>query len=157
MNGRGWWPGFAVVIERPEFESLIPHQGAMCLLERVVEWDAERLVAQTGSHRSEDNPLRRGAMLAAVHALEYAAQAMAVHGGLRAAERGESLPGGYLAAGRRIELHVRRLDELPGLLRVEVHEQFQQAGNLIYSFRVTAGDRPVAEGEATVLARGDEG
>lgn len=127
----------------------------MCLLERVLEWDAERLVAETSSHRCEDNPLRRGGVLAAVHALEYAAQAMAVHGGLRAAERGESLPGGFLAAGRRIELHVRQLDDLPGLLRVEVREQFQQAGNLIYSFGVAAGDRPVAEGEATVLARAD--
>lgn len=142
------------MVERPEFEPLIPHQGAMCLLERVLEWDGERLVVETGSHRSGDNPLRRDGMLAAVHALEYAAQAMAVHGGLRAAEGGESLPGGFLAAGRRIELHVPRLDDLPGLLRVEVQEQFRQAGNLIYTFRVAAGDRRVAEGEATVLARG---
>jgi predicted hotdog family 3-hydroxylacyl-ACP dehydratase len=127
----------------------------MCLLERVLEWDAERLVAETTSHRCEDNPLRRDGVLVAVHALEYAAQAMAVHGGLRAAEQGEALPGGFLAAGRRIGLHVRRLDELPGLLRVEVQEQFRQGGNLIYSFRVAAGDRPVAEGEATVLARGE--
>lgn len=129
----------------------------MCLLERVLEWQPAGLVAQTATHRSPSNPLRRESGLAAVHALEYAAQAMAVHGGLRAAERGEALPESFLAAARRVRLDVPRLDDLPGALRVEVQEQFRQAGNLIYSFRLLAGDQPVAEGEATVLARTDDG
>ena len=38
--------------------SLIPHQGAMCLLERVVEWDERRVVLETATHRSPSNPLR---------------------------------------------------------------------------------------------------
>ncbi len=64
--------------------SLIPHQGAMCLLDRVVEWDKDRVLLATATHRAADNPLRLDGRLRAVHLCEYGAQAMAVHGGLSA-------------------------------------------------------------------------
>jgi len=63
--------------------SLVPHQGTMCLLERVIEWDDRRVVLETATHRSPSNPLRSNGRLRSLALCEYGAQAMAVHGGLR--------------------------------------------------------------------------
>lgn len=144
-------------IERVDFEPLIPHAGAMCLLDRVHAWDETTLHARTGTHRSPDNPLRRDGVLAGLHAIEYAAQAMAIHGGLRAAHRGETLPGGFLAAARGVTVAAGDLAAVPGDLDVRVEELFNQAGNLVYRFRVHAGEQPVADGELTVLAQPEGG
>ena len=65
---------------------LIPHAGSMCLLEQVVSWDQQGVVCSTQSHKSLANPLRSSDQLSAVHAVEYGAQAVAVHGGLLAHE-----------------------------------------------------------------------
>ena len=90
--------------------SVIPHQGGMCLLERVLDWDESRIRLTTATHRSLENPLRNGGRLRSVHLCEYGAQAMAVHGGLVA--RGSSAPR-LLVSLRGVHLHV---DDIDGLL-----------------------------------------
>ena len=77
---------------REDVAALIPHQGGMCLWEHIVEWDDTRVVLETGSHRLLDNPLRANGKLRAVHLCEYGAQAMAVHGALKAAPERAPLP-----------------------------------------------------------------
>ena len=44
------------MLGREAIAALIPHQGTMCLLEQVLEWDAERVLAVTATHRASDNP-----------------------------------------------------------------------------------------------------
>src|SRR5262250_1492609 len=66
-------------------EQHIPHKGRMCLLDEVLSWDAARIRCRSGSHRAADNPLRAHGRLGAACGIEYAAQAMAVHGALVAA------------------------------------------------------------------------
>ena len=61
--------------------ALIPHQGSMCLLERIVDWD-ERASCWRRTAIAPDNPLRVEDKLRAIHLCEYGAQAMAVHGAL---------------------------------------------------------------------------
>ena len=34
----------------------IPHQGSMCLLDGVEEWDAQHILCRATSHRAPDNP-----------------------------------------------------------------------------------------------------
>ena len=63
----------------------LPHAGRMCLLERLAAWDSESIVCHATSHRDADNPLRSGGRLHAVTGVEYAAQAMVLHGSLLAA------------------------------------------------------------------------
>ena len=36
----------------------IPHHGRMCLLDEVIEWDAQHIRCRSGTHRCADNPLR---------------------------------------------------------------------------------------------------
>jgi predicted hotdog family 3-hydroxylacyl-ACP dehydratase len=54
----------------------------MCLLDDVLSWDASRIRCRSASHRTPDNPLRAHGRLGAACGIEYAAQAMAVHGAL---------------------------------------------------------------------------
>ena len=62
----------------------VPHSGSMCLLQRMVGWSVERIACSAISHRDPANPLRTQGGLLAVSAIEYAAQAMALHGALNA-------------------------------------------------------------------------
>ena len=141
------------MIEHEELCSLIPHAGSMCLLETVEKWDETNIVCTGSSHRAASNPLRRGGQLTALHGVEYAAQAMAVHGGLLARERGESNPPGFLAALRDVKLYVERLDTVDGMLRIEASELMRSGGSFIYEFRIEANGQPLLEGRLTVMVQ----
>lgn len=142
-----------LLIGRDELETLVPHSGDMCLLDGVVAWSETAVTCVSETHRAFDNPLRCDGRLAAVHALEYGAQAMAVHGGLLARRRGEPTGGGYLAALRNAVLHVPRLDNLDTALTVHAERLMADRGNLMYRFTIHAGERPVAEARATVVGQ----
>ena len=141
------------MLARDRWQHLIPHRGAMCLLDLVVAWDDARLHARTGSHRAADNPLRSDARLRAVHLCEYAAQAMAVHGGLVAQRAGRVAAPGYLVALRAVTLHVDRIDELAGALEVHVEKLLDGGGSWQYAFRVEHAGAPLAEGRAAIIAQ----
>ena len=72
-------------LDRQWIEQHIAHKGRMCLLDEVLSWDAARIRCRSATHRSADNPLRLHGRLGAACGIEYAAQAMAVHGALIAA------------------------------------------------------------------------
>jgi predicted hotdog family 3-hydroxylacyl-ACP dehydratase len=129
----------------------IPHSGRMCLLARLDEWDAQRIVCSANNHREADHPLRSASGLLSPCAIEYAAQAMALHGALIGAEAGTAASPGFLASARGVQLHVLRLDELPGDLRIEARRQSGDERQILYSFQVSADGRPVAEGRAAVV------
>ena len=69
-------------LNQKEIEALIPHSGAMSLLNEVLKWDEDHIICLANSHRSKHNPLRNENALSSVCGVEYAAQAMAVHGAL---------------------------------------------------------------------------
>jgi predicted hotdog family 3-hydroxylacyl-ACP dehydratase len=137
----------------PEPRSLVPHAGDMCLLARIVRYDAREIVCATASHRSPTNPLRSRGVLAALHLAEYGAQTMAVHGGLsdpRAKERG-----GMLVAIRDLTLAVDRLDDVPGELEVTATRLVANADGHIYAFTASGGGRELGRGRVSVMFRKD--
>ena len=91
--------------------------------------------------------------LSAVHALEYGAQAAAIHGGLRARAAGTTAPPCYLAAMRDAHLHVARLDDLASALEVRAQRLFGDAGNTIYQCSISTDGAPVADGRVTIMLR----
>ena len=135
----------------PDIASLIPHQGSMCLLERIVAWDHERIVLETSTHRSAANPLRVAGRLRAVHLCEYGAQAMAVHGALVARAAGESARPGMLVSLRSVTLSRDYIDDLSGPLVVEARCLQASSASQQYSFRITHADQLLAEGRAAVM------
>jgi predicted hotdog family 3-hydroxylacyl-ACP dehydratase len=131
--------------------TLVPQQGSMCLLERVVEWDDRHVVLETATHRSPTNPLRTNGRLRAVHLCEYGAQAMAVHGGLRGSITGVRPKPGMLVSLRAVRFSRDYIEDVPGSLRVEAECLQADAASLQYRFRITHGDEVLAEGRAAVV------
>jgi predicted hotdog family 3-hydroxylacyl-ACP dehydratase len=139
-------------LTRGEIECRIPHKGAMCLLDTVVAWDENSIACQASSHRATDHPLRAHGRLGAACGVEYAAQAMAVHGALIAENQDGAPPrSGYLASLRSVDLHVERLDTVPGLLTVQAQRITGDDNTVLYSFTVQDGPRALLSGRAVVV------
>ncbi len=128
---------------------LIPHAGSMCLLDSVVDWNAEEINCRAISQRDPHNPLRQHNTLAAINGIEYAAQAMAIHGALLSEQRG-SPAAGYLAALRNIKLEAQTLHQENELL-LRCHRLAGDANGFIYDFEVHGDDALLLSGRATVM------
>lgn len=134
----------------------------MCLLAGVDEWNADSIRCHATSHHDEANPLREVWGLPATSAIEYAAQAMAVHGALVAPPGGAPRPG-YLASVRGVEFAVDRLDTVSGPLDIRAERLTGNGNQILYTFTVAAAGAALVSGraavilDADVLASGDAG
>ena len=139
------------MLDKAHWQHLIPHRGAMCLLDAVVTWDETGIHARADSHRDSQNPLRADGRLHAVNLCEFGAQAMAVHGGLLAQrEDGVAAPG-LLVSLREVKLHVARVDDLLHDLDVHARRIAVGAGAMQYAFRIEHAGVVLAEGRAAVM------
>ena len=138
-------------LDRAAIAALIPHAGSMCLLDRALAWDETALVCTANSHRDTTNPLRTPSGLLVPCAIEYAAQAMALHGALLRRADAQTGKPGFLASARGVRCTRLRLDDLDGDLRVEVRRQAGDARQILYAFGVSHAGATVAEGRATVV------
>lgn len=132
----------------------VPHHGRMAWLDGLLAWSTDHIVCRANNHRDADHPLRTPRGLLASCAIEYAAQAMALHGALcaEAAGREAGPVPGFLASARSVQLGTWRLDEVDGPLRIEAHRQAGDTRQLLYQFLVADGaGRSLAEGRATVV------
>jgi predicted hotdog family 3-hydroxylacyl-ACP dehydratase len=130
----------------------IPHQGAMCLLDAVEQWDAEAIVCRVSSHRRSDNPLRAADRLGIANGIEFAAQAMAVHGALLAADDGAPTVG-FLTSVREVQWQRPRLDDIAGDLMVHAQRISGSANSLLYRFELRADEAVVLRGRASVMLK----
>ena len=134
----------------PRIAALVPHAGRMCLLERIVSWDDSGVTLATTTHRDPANPLAHGGRVRAIHLCEYGAQAMAVHGGLKALARGERARPGLLVSLRDVVLECDFIHGLDGELLVEARRVHEADAAWQYDFRVSHAGRQLAHGRATV-------
>lgn len=138
------------MLDRSAIAAHIPHQGAMCLLDGVEHWNADTIHCVSRSHRDPHNPLASDGRLGIAAGIEYAAQAMALHGGLIAAD--DTPPRqGYLVSVRGVRFHAQRLDDVPEALLVEAERLSGDADQVLYAFLVSAGGVPLLEGRAAVI------
>jgi len=133
---------------REAIACLIPHQGAMCLLERVLACDTARIACETDTHREAANPLRRDGALPAVSGLEYGLQAMALHGAITG---GAPQGAGFVAALSGVTIAAERLDDIAGALAVEATALARESRGFIYGFEVRGAGRTLLSGRATVV------
>lgn len=130
--------------------ALIPHQGRMCLLERVIHWDEAHIVAATTTHRAPDHPLAAAGRLRALHLCEYGAQAMAVHGALIARAAGARAAPGLLVALREVQLACTELQQF-GEIEVRAERLLTGAASWQYEFSVWHAGARLARGRAAIM------
>ncbi len=133
------------MLSREQIEILVPHTGKMCLLDQVTHWDSRGLVCHARAPTA-DHPLARDGALSTVAAVEYAAQAAALHGALL---EGATRPReGLLARLRDVTL-------APGLLRgaltVRADLLSLAASGCLYGFVVHDAHIRCAEGRLMVM------
>jgi predicted hotdog family 3-hydroxylacyl-ACP dehydratase len=130
----------------------VPHAGRMCLLDGVVQATHRAIVCTAGSHRAADHPLRPDGRLGAACGVEYAAQAMALHGALLAEARRAARPRmGMLISLRGVHLYAARLDDIAAALTVEADCEADNGDHCVYGFRLSAEHRLLLEGRAMVV------
>ena len=139
------------LLDAAEIATRVPHSGTMCLLHALHESSDTHVLCSTTSHRSSSNPLRSASGLLSCNAIEYAAQAMALHGAMTAAA--DAPPqGGRLASVRGVKLHTQRLDTIEGRLFVHAERLTGDAGQAMYQFALRdERQNTLAQGRATVL------
>jgi predicted hotdog family 3-hydroxylacyl-ACP dehydratase len=140
-------------LDRAWIERNIPHRGRMCLLDEIIEWDAQHVRCRSGTHRAPDNPLRSQGRLGVACGIEYAAQAMAVHGALAAGAHLAGAPptAGFLAGLRDVQLQVLRFDDMQADLICDALLLAGDGRTALYEFAVACGAQPLVRGRATVV------
>ena len=137
-------------LDHEEIAALIPHAGVMCLLDGVIHWDRGSVRCVSGRHRLPDNPLRRAGALGGLSGIEFAAQAMALHGRLTAA--GEARPRmGYLVSLRDVVCRAARLDGIADDLVITAERLAGEEHEALYRFAVESGGLRLLEGRAAVM------
>ena len=142
-----------LIVDKAALCRLIPHHGAMCLLNTVDRWDGAGILCTASSHRDQANPLRRDDRLEAICGLEYAAQAMAAHVGLLEQGKERRLAVGYLGAVKNLILLATRLDDVKGDLTVQATRLVGEMSSFIYVFRVSADGQELLEGRASIFLK----
>lgn len=132
----------------------IPHQGAMCLLDEVMEFDPKSIRCRSGTHRLADNPLRSHGRLGIACGVEYAAQTMALHGALvpdsGTQDRGV-VRAGLLASVRDVRAAVLRLDDIESDLICEARHVAGDAATALYEFELRGDGKTLLSGRASVV------
>lgn len=121
----------------------------MCLLNRVLQWDAHTIRCSATSHRDKDNPLREDGGLDTLAGIEYAAQAAAVHGALLL---DETVPrSGVLAALKNVTATQQWLHEITDDIVIEANLLHSDPAGGVFAFAVLAGKARVLSGQFTLM------
>jgi predicted hotdog family 3-hydroxylacyl-ACP dehydratase len=139
------------MISREHMRTLIPHAGAMFLLDEVFEWDEDGIVCTATTHRNPRHPLMRNEVLPAIVAVEYAAQAMALHYGLMVEAEGERPQPGWLVAIKELSLHGERLDEIGSPMLIKARRLLAFGGGLLYEFVIDASGTKFGSGRISAV------
>lgn len=134
----------------PPIETLVPHAGPMCLLDRILEHELARTVAVADPARSALLAGPDGRVPVFV-GLEYLAQCVAAHGGLAARALGETPRPGLFLGARRVSFgaqHFARDREL----RIEVRHHRGERGLVAFDGTVweASGGPPLVQGRLNV-------
>ncbi len=144
-----------MLADRTAIAKIIPHALDMCLLDCVLQYDAQHIRCVSRTHLDEQNPLRSAQGLLALCGIEYAAQAMAIHGGLNS-QSDERPRAGYLVSLRDVAFYRERLDTLIDELIIEAEKIMGDEARIIYQFRLQSAGQDILSGRATVVLDAEE-
>ncbi len=137
-------------LDRGQIAKLIPHAGAMCLLDSVESWDSASIRCLSWRHLAKDNPLRGPKGLGILSSVEFAAQAMAVHSRLSAGSDRRPAAG-YLVSLRDVKCRNLRLDNLGRELLIDANLLMGDEKQAVYTFAVGCAGAELISGRAAVI------
>ncbi len=105
------------------------------------------LLAQTYTHLNIDNPLKKNNKLKSIHGIEYAAQAMAVHGALL----DKKCQNGYIGSIRNVILNETYLPTHQSPLDIKVHPLMRSKQGFTYNFLVQCTNQLIISGKITII------
>lgn len=140
-----------VALDHAGIARRIPHSGPMCLLDSLLEASATTIRCRIVNHADPRHPLRSSSGLLSACAIEYAAQAMALHRALGATQDDRPTPG-FLASARAVRLFVARLDDCSGPLQITATLLAAGADQALYRFELhDANGHCLVDGRAAVV------
>jgi len=119
----------------------------MCLIDHVEHWDDGQILCQADCSRP-DHPLRSGDKLPSSVAIEYAAQAAAIHGSLL--DGVNDVRPGYLVKLSKIALHSKHIEDTTNILNISVQLISRSDLSCLYAFEVTGGQQHLAAGRLMI-------
>ena len=135
----------------PHVTELVPHSGAMSLLDKVVSGDAENLCAEVRIHAGSVFYDAQAGGVGSWVGIEYMAQAIAAHAGYLARQAGEPVKIGFLLGARRYDAQVP-LFGAGSVLQVHVHRALQGDNGLgAFECRIDAAGVLLAQATVTVF------
>ncbi|GAB2497023.1 hotdog family protein [Pseudoxanthomonas sangjuensis] len=136
-----------------DIEQVVPHRGAMRLVDRLLDWDEDRAVV--GLTVPVDGPFHEAGGVPAWVGIEYMAQAIAAWAGCQARARGEAPKIGFLLGSRRYVTDIGHF-AAGSVLRVEAErELFGDNGLGMFACRILDGERVLASANVSVFQPAD--
>ena len=135
----------------PGIGELVPHSGAMVLLDRVLSADAENLCAEVTIHAGSVFYDAPSAGVGSWVGIEYMAQAIAAHAGYLARLAGAPVKIGFLLGARRYEAQLPLFVD-GSVLQVHVQQALQGENGLgAYECRIEMAGAVLAQATITVF------
>ena len=116
-------------------EELLPHSGRMVLLDRVIEFDEENMVAEVIVR--DDGLFGHDNTVPAWLGIEYMAQTIAALGGMKRRLAGKTLNPGFLLGTRRYDCNVD-IFAVGSVLTVNVKRLVEDQGLGVFDCRIAA-------------------
>ncbi|WP_219133775.1 hotdog family protein [Janthinobacterium sp. UMAB-60] len=135
----------------PDIRELVPHSGAMVLLDRVLSADAENLCAEVAIHAGSVFYDAPSAGVGSWVGIEYMAQAIAAHAGYLARLAGAPVKIGFLLGARRYEAQAPLFVD-GSVLLVHVQQALQGENGLgAFECRIEMAGAVLAQATITVF------
>ena len=135
------------MLDRVDIQRIVPQTGAMCLLESVTRWDATQIVC-SALPPNESHPLASDGVVHAVAAVEYAAQATAIHGALL--NNATAPQAGLLAKLTDVTFHGDDVPADAGSINVHAQLLSASAAGCLYTFNVSTALGRITEGRLMI-------
>ena len=141
--------GISPELSRDGIAELLPHAGAMVLIDRVGSYSVESILCFSNVVEKE-NPLAVEGEVGIYSGVEYAAQAMALHSTLSSS--GGKAEKGVVAVVSKLEAYS---DVLKGVIEVRAEKIDFTGDSSLYDFTVLSRDQLVLSGRMLVLLQKD--
>ncbi len=136
-------------LDRYKICQLLPHSGAMCLLDHVANWDQDKISCIAFSQLNINNPLRFNNRLLTGSTIEYAAQAMGLHRSLLSM-KSKSPKVGYLALIKNFKFYFDYIDQ-EDQLNIECVSISSFLNGFMYEFKIKNDNKLISKGTAMIV------